>query len=94
MVTSVLLVALLAGPHALRGQDTAQIQEHTANAERALLADDLVGDEREYRALLASNPENSEAWTGLGVLLYGSGKAQQTAAALDKALKIDHFHNI
>ncbi len=91
MVTSVLLVALLAGPHALRGQDTAQIQEHTANAERALLADDLVGAEREYRALLASNPENSEAWTGLGVLLYGSGKAQQAAEALDKALKIDPF---
>jgi predicted Zn-dependent protease len=89
MVAAVLPV-LLAGTHALRGQDLpAQIQEHTANANRALRADDLVGAEREYRALLTLNPENSEAWTGLGVLLYGAGKAQEAAGALNKALKID-----
>src|SRR5580704_14413183 len=92
LVVAVFSVALLAGPHALRGQDLpAQIKEHTANAERALRANDLVGAEREYQALLAMDPENSEAWTGLGVLLYGSGKAQEAAGALNKALKIDPF---
>ena len=92
LVVAVFSVVLLAGPHALRGQDLpAQIQEHTANTERALRANDLVGAEREYRALLALDPENSEAWTGLGVLLYGSGKAQEAAGALNKALKTDPF---
>lgn len=90
MAAVVLPVALLAGPHTLRGQDLpAQIQDHTAKAEHALRANDLAGAEREYRALLALNAEDSEAWTGLGVLLYGSGKAQEAAGALNQALKID-----
>ena len=90
LAAAVLSFSQLAGPHALRGQDVpAPIQEHTANAERALRANDMVGAEREYRALLVLDPESSEAWTGLGVLLYGSGKAQEAAAALNKALKID-----
>jgi predicted Zn-dependent protease len=91
-VVAVFLLALPATPHTLRGQDvSAQIQAHTANAEHALRADDLAAAEREYRAILALNPDNSEALTGLGVLLYGSGRAEEASVALNHALKIDPF---
>ncbi len=43
MAAAVLPVVLLAGPHTLRGQDLpAQIQQHTAKAERALRANDMA----------------------------------------------------
>jgi predicted Zn-dependent protease len=92
MVAAVIFVASILASHTLRGQDVpAQIHEHAANAERALRGNDLASAEREYRAILALNPDNSEAWTGLGVLLYGSGKAEEAAGALNKALTIDPF---
>lgn len=39
--------------------------------------------------MLSIEPRDSAAWTGLGVLLYGEGKAQEAARALDMALQID-----
>jgi predicted Zn-dependent protease len=91
-VVAVFLFALSFAPRTLRGQELeAQIQAHTANAERALRADDLVAAEREFRAILVLDPDNSEASTGLGVLLYGSGRAEEASVALNHALRIDPF---
>ncbi len=39
--------------------------------------------------MLAANPQNTQAWTGLGVLLYGSGKAAEAADALSHALRLN-----
>jgi tetratricopeptide (TPR) repeat protein len=60
-----------------------------ARAEQSLRAGDLANAEREYHEMLALDPQNSQAWTGLGVLLYGSGRAEQAEDALKKALNID-----
>lgn len=72
-------------------QDTSltPVQQHTARAEQDLRVHDLAGAEHEYRAILTLDPANSEAWTGLGVLLYGAGKPQEAAEALQTALKVD-----
>ncbi len=90
IAAAVLVSALPAEVHATAGQDlSAQIKSHQANAARDLGANDMAGAEREYRAILALDPNNSEAWTGLGVLLYGSGKAEEASQDLNKALKIN-----
>ncbi len=83
--------ALLTASCMLLGQSAPldQVQQHTMSAERALRSGDLAGAEREYRALVAIDPQNVQAWTGLGVLLYGSGKAELATQALQNALKID-----
>jgi tetratricopeptide (TPR) repeat protein len=60
-----------------------------AKAEQSLRAGDMAGAEREYHQILALDPQNSQAWTGLGILLYGSGKAEQAGEALQRALNID-----
>jgi len=39
--------------------------------------------------MVAIDPQSSEAWTGLGVVLYGTGKADLAMPALEKALKLD-----
>jgi tetratricopeptide (TPR) repeat protein len=72
------------------GQDvTAEVQQHEAKVESALRANDLRGAEQEYRAIVAVDPANSRAWTGLGVLLYGEGDAAGAGTALASALKIN-----
>jgi predicted Zn-dependent protease len=85
------LTALLTASCQLPAQSAAAnlLQQHMEKAEQALRASDLAGAEREYREILALDPANSQAWTGLGVLLYGSGKAEQASQALQRALKID-----
>jgi tetratricopeptide (TPR) repeat protein len=85
------LTALLRASCALLGQTTPAnvIQQHRERAEQALRASDLTQAEHEYREILALDPKNSEAWTGLGVLLYGTGKAEQASQALQTALKVD-----
>ena len=60
-----------------------------ATAEQAMRAQDLPAAMRAYREMLAADPNDSEAWTGLGVLLYGSGKAAEAKDALTKALRIN-----
>jgi tetratricopeptide (TPR) repeat protein len=76
---------------ALPGQDAkgGLLEQHIAKAAQALRTGDMAGAEREYREILAIDPQNSQSWTGLGVLLYGSGKAQEAVEALESALKID-----
>src|SRR5579875_3601998 len=73
------------------GQSTAAdpVQQHIRLAEQDLRNHDLAGAEHEYRAILTADPLNGEAWTGLGVLLYGSGRTQAASEALGKALGID-----
>ncbi|WP_255424352.1 tetratricopeptide repeat protein [Acidipila sp. EB88] len=60
-----------------------------SRAEAAMRAQDTPAAMREYRAILAADPRDSEAWTGLGVLLYGSGQAAEAVAALHHALELD-----
>lgn len=66
-----------------------RMPEHRARAEQDLKSHDLAGAEREYREMLAIDPQSSSAWTGLGVLLYGAGKATPAYESLQKALSID-----
>lgn len=61
----------------------------TAEVERALRAQDLPAAKRAYQAMLELEPRNSEAWTGLGVLLYGSGDFTGAEDALTRALSLD-----
>jgi predicted Zn-dependent protease len=62
---------------------------HRQRAVEALRANDRGAAEREYRAILALDPRDSAAWTGLGVLQYGEGKAHDASQALGEALRID-----
>jgi len=64
-------------------------KDATAKAEQALRAQDMPEAMKQYRAMLAADPKNSEAWTGLGVLLYGSGHAPEAAEALATALHLN-----
>jgi predicted Zn-dependent protease len=90
---SVLLgfTVLLSASCSLSGQSSSDnsLQQHMAKAEQSLRAGDMAGAEREYHQILALDPQNSQAWTGLGILLYGSGKAEQAGEALQRALNID-----
>ncbi len=52
-------------------------------------ANDYARAEAEYRAVLTADVRNARAWTGLGVLQYGSGHPALAAESLDKALQID-----
>ena len=65
------------------------LQDQTTRVEQSMRAQDNAGAIKEYRAMVAADPQNSQAWTGLGVLLYGSGHAAEAADALQKALKIN-----
>lgn len=65
------------------------LQDQTTKVEQSMRAQDNAGAIKEYRAMVAADPQNSQAWTGLGVLLYGSGHAAEAADALQKALKIN-----
>lgn len=65
------------------------ISQHMQNVAQALRANDRASAEREYRQILTIDPENGQAWTGLGVLLYGEGKAGDAVSALEHALRVD-----
>src|ERR1035438_2437076 len=85
------LIALLLLPGILSGQapsaNANDLQQHIAKAEQALRASDKSAAEREYNEILKIDPQNSQAWTGLGILLYGSGKPEEAIQALQSALK-------
>lgn len=68
---------------------TTEKKDATAKAEQALRAQDMPEAMKQYRAMLAADPKNSEAWTGLGVLLYGSGHLPEAAEALATALHLN-----
>ena len=68
---------------------TSALKDQAARAERALREQDVPGAVKEYRAMIAADPQNSQAWTALGVLLYGSGRSAEAAEALTRALQIN-----
>ena len=68
---------------------SAKVALHRQLAEQALRADDRATAEREFRAIVVIDPRDSQAWTSLGVLLYGKGKAEEASHALQSALRID-----
>lgn len=74
---------------AAQGNSPEQLAQHTEKAEQALRANDMASAEREYRIILAIDPQSSQAWTGLGVLLYGTGRTGEAVPALQNALRID-----
>lgn len=90
-----LLVGLLlgsAGPLSIcaqTGTEPATTAALSAKAEQALRKQDFSAAMQAYRGMIAADPKNSEAWTGLGVLLYGSGQAAEAADALSKALSLN-----
>src|SRR5580692_4714472 len=86
----VILIAILGAP-SFPGQNTpADLRQHQVQTvEEALHANDFAGAEKAYRAMLALDPKDSQAWMGLGVLLYGSGKAELASEALQRSLEID-----
>lgn len=72
-----------------QGQTSDQIQPHVERAEQAIRANDLITAEREYRQIVTLNPQDVRGWTGLGILLYGKGKAEDAEQALSRAIQID-----
>jgi predicted Zn-dependent protease len=88
--SAVIVVTNIGVSAMLFGQNTpANLQELTHKIDQALRANNLAEAEQEYRQMLAQDPRNSQAWTGLGILLYGSGRAEDAGKALQKALDID-----
>ena len=65
------------------------ISQHMQKVEQALRSNDKAGAEGEYRQIVALDPENGQAWTALGVLLYGEGRSGDAVAALEHALRVD-----
>lgn len=74
---------------AAQSDPSSPLAQHEQKAAQALRANDMAGAEREYRQILALDAQNGEAWTGLGVLLYGEGRSGEAVAALENALRID-----
>jgi Flp pilus assembly protein TadD len=52
----------------------AEIQGDVEAAKRALGQNDLAGAEREYRTILRLDPNNSDVYTALGVMLAAPGR--------------------
>ncbi len=86
-VRQVFLLLLIAT--GISGSAVAQQIGTASKVEQALAAQDMPAAMREYRAMIAADPKNSQAWTGLGVLLYGSGRAAEASDALTHALALD-----
>src|SRR5450755_3278800 len=74
-IYSVSVNALLLTPVVLAAQSTLSnpVQQHIEKAEQALRASDKATAQREYNEILKLDPQNAQAWTGLGILLYGLG---------------------
>lgn len=95
VLRALLLVLLLSAGSTWKPMDAQQKpsssapEDWAARAEQALRVQDFPGAMKEYRAMVAADPQNSQAWTGLGVLLYGSGHAAEAANALTAALRIN-----
>lgn len=74
---------------AAQNDSSGSLAQHMQAAAQALRANDMVGAEREYRRILTVDAQNGDAWTGLGVLLYGEGRSGEAVSALENALRID-----
>ena len=67
-------------------QPGAQIRDHFQRAQAALQANDSATAEREFRAVLALDPENPAAHTGVGVLDMGRGDYRAASDEFRSAL--------
>jgi predicted Zn-dependent protease len=74
---------------AQQAQSMFSTQDPSGRVAQALQAQDVARAIAEYRAMIATDPRNSSAWTGLGILLYGAGQATEASTALTTALQID-----
>lgn len=63
--------------------------QRLAEAWRHHQAGDLATAEQMYRAVLAENPHDAEAWHRLGILAYQSGQFSQAIEFFDEALSIE-----
>lgn len=89
---ALIFVFAISASAAMAGQQAASpslLKDQTTRAEQALRSQDTAGALMEYQAMIATDPKNSQAWAGYGVLLYGSGRAAEAVDALTKALEID-----
>lgn len=87
----VLMIALVvSGAMIGQAQDnSAEIQIYLQRARNAITTQNLEGASHEYAEILKLDPRNVEAYTGLGVTLYGMGKPKEAVAALQSALQLD-----
>ena len=90
MVVALLLeLTMRATLYAQQATPAGVANEPSARAERALRQQDFPAATQAYHDMLTQDPKNSEAWTGLGVLLYGSGRPAEAADALSRALQLN-----
>ena len=68
---------------------SAEVQSHLQSARNSLAAHDLQGASDQYAEILKLNPQSVEAYTGLGITLYGLGKPKQAVTALESASRLD-----
>jgi len=66
---------------------TAEIHSRMASAEASLRRNDQDGAAREFRAVLALDPENAEARADLGVMAFARGDLKSASADLALALR-------
>ncbi len=69
--------------------NSAEVQTHLGRARAAITAHDLQSASQEYAEILKLDPRNVEAYTGMGVTLYGLARPQEAATALQSALRLD-----
>jgi len=81
-VASVAYAALPQAP----AQPSAQIRDHFERAQAALRANDPAEAEREFLAVLALDPKNPAAHTGVGVLEMGRGDCRAASDEFHSAL--------
>lgn len=65
----------------------AEIHAHTSKAEAALRAGDQETAAREFRAVIALDPSNSEARMNLGLIAFASGECAVASTELRAALR-------
>lgn len=87
--TAIFLSSAIVFARSSQGQTSDPIQPHVERAEQAIRANDLISAEREYRQIVTLNPQDVRGWTGLGILLYGKGRAEEAEQALNRAIQID-----
>jgi tetratricopeptide (TPR) repeat protein len=85
LVVAVLCPALFAQS---QQEKTAEMRAHIIHAETALRAGDQDTAAREFRAVLALDPSNSEARVNLGVIAFARGECDVAANELRAALRV------
>lgn len=78
------------------GLDRTERSPTLARAHAAQRRGDRAAAEADYRALLAADPEDADAWHGLGTLAHAAGRHREAVALIERALRArprtGHFH--